>query len=143
MHFCRFFADRRLSTRRSMKGAVHCPFRGALWNNYFEKVLMIKFISNWNDLLKHYIFVDSLLMLNYVQGALRNKLRIAPFIKQFKTTTLVQGTLQKELHIAPFIERFKTTTLVKSSWWILSGPRKIYLSIAFLLNLSLLIVSYI
>ena len=80
-------------------------------------------------------------MEGYVQGALRNELRIARFVEHFKTTTLeslthkfcqnlnnllkhcisnefllmegyVQDALRKELHIA----RFKTTTLRKSYW---------------------------
>ena len=46
------------------------------------------FASVWNNLLKHCISVDFLLLEGYVQGALRNELCIAPFVERFKTATL-------------------------------------------------------
>ena len=107
------------------------------------------FSSTFNKLFKYRISVDFLLMEVYVQGALRNKLHIAPFIEHFKKATLgrsyrwilpvlgtiylniaffsiflliegyVQGALRKELHICPFVERFKIATLGRSCWWLL------------------------
>ena len=46
------------------------------------------FASTWNNLLKHCISADFLLMESYVQCALRKELRIAPFVECFKTATL-------------------------------------------------------
>ena len=40
---------------------------------------------NW---LKHWISVEFLLIENYLQGALRKELRIAPFVERFKKTAL-------------------------------------------------------
>ena len=40
---------------------------------------MMTFASTWNNLLKHCISIDFLLMEGYVQGALQKELHIAPF----------------------------------------------------------------
>ena len=46
------------------------------------------FFSTWNNLLKHWISAEFLLVKGYVQGALRKEMRIAPFVERFKTATL-------------------------------------------------------
>ena len=46
------------------------------------------FASTWHKLLKHCISVEFLLLENFVQGALRKELHIAPFVERFKTATL-------------------------------------------------------
>ena len=48
----------------------------------------MNFVSTSNNLLKHCISNEFLLMEGYVQGALRKELHIAPFVERFKTTTL-------------------------------------------------------
>ena len=68
-------------------------FNKAVSNIYFEKVLMINFISS---LLQHFFFPNFLL------------------IKDFK-----QCAVQKELIINPFVERFPTTAMRKHYWAIL------------------------
>ena len=49
---------------------------------------MINFASTWNNLPKHCISAEFLLMESYDQSALRKKLRIAPFVQRYKTATL-------------------------------------------------------
>ena len=46
------------------------------------------FASTWNNLLKHWISVDFVLVEGYGQGALRQDLRIAPFVEHFKASSL-------------------------------------------------------
>ena len=66
-----------------------CSFRRALQNNYFGKVLLINFVSTTsNNLLKHCISNEFLLMEDFVQGPLRKELHIASLVERFKTTTL-------------------------------------------------------
>ena len=48
----------------------------------------MNFASAWNNLLKHWISVNFFLVEGYGQGALRQDLRIAPFVEHFKTSTL-------------------------------------------------------
>ena len=48
----------------------------------------MNFASTWNKLIRHDISVDFLLMEVYAQGALREELRIAPFMEHFKVATL-------------------------------------------------------
>ena len=48
----------------------------------------MNFASTWNKLLKYCISAKFLLMEGYVQGALREKLHIAPFVERLKTVTL-------------------------------------------------------
>ena len=48
----------------------------------------MNFASTWNKLLKYCISAKFLLMEGYVQGALRGKLHIAPFVERLKTATL-------------------------------------------------------
>ena len=48
----------------------------------------MNFGSTWNNLLKHWISSEFLLMEGYVQGALRNELHIAPPLECFKAATL-------------------------------------------------------
>ena len=45
-------------------------------------------MSTWNNLLKHYISPDFLLIESQVQGALRKALLIATFVELFQTITL-------------------------------------------------------
>ena len=71
-----------------MQGATYCSFGRVFQNSYLEKVLLINFIIDWDNLLKHSIFADSLMIVNYVQGALRKKLHIAPFLEPFQRTNL-------------------------------------------------------
>ena len=47
----------------------------------------MNFASTWNKLLKYCISAKFLLMEGYVQGALREKLHIAPFVERLKTAT--------------------------------------------------------
>ena len=48
----------------------------------------MNFASTWNKLFKLCISVDCLLMEVYVQGTLREELRIGPFMEHFKVATL-------------------------------------------------------
>ena len=75
------FLDRRLDTRRSPKGAAHCSFCRVLYNSYFGEFLLLNFASAWNNLLKHYISVDFLLIEGYVQSALRKGLLTALLVE--------------------------------------------------------------
>ena len=52
------------------------------------EVLLIKVITTWKNLPKHYIFADFLLILSYMQGALRKELLIASFVELFKNANL-------------------------------------------------------
>ena len=63
------------------------PFLERFKKNY-RKVLLINFVRIWHNLLSHCIFAKFWLMEDYVQGALRKELQIAPFLEHFKTTTL-------------------------------------------------------
>ena len=49
---------------------------------------LMNFASTWNNLLKHCISVDFLMMEGYVQGALRKELHVNPFEERFKTVSL-------------------------------------------------------
>ena len=71
-----------------MKGAAPFCFRRALLYSYFEKDLLIYFLSTSNNLLKHYISVEVLLMKAYAQGTVWKELLIAPFLDHFWATTL-------------------------------------------------------
>ena len=51
----------------------------------------MNFVSTWNNLLKHCISAEFLLMEGYVQGALQKKLRIASFIEHFKRATFARS----------------------------------------------------
>ena len=88
---------------------------------------MIIFDSTWNNLPKHWISAEILLMESYVQGALRKELRIAfgqVLLMNFASTWnnllkycssanfllmegYVEGALGKELHTDPFVETLK------------------------------------
>ena len=48
----------------------------------------MNFASNWNNLLKHCIYANALLMKGYGQGALQKELRNDPFVERLKTATL-------------------------------------------------------
>ena len=65
------------------------PSLSALKQLHWES-LKDKFVSTCNNLLKHYISAEFLLMENYVQGVLRKELHIAPFMKHFKAATLAK-----------------------------------------------------
>ena len=49
---------------------------------------MINYISSLRSLLKHFSFADVLQIEDNEHDALRKELVIAPFVKQFKTTSL-------------------------------------------------------
>ena len=48
-----------------------------------------KFLSTWNYSPRNYVFTESLLIVSYVQGALRKELLMAPFVKRFKNSYFV------------------------------------------------------
>ena len=52
------------------------------------EVLLIKVITTWKNLPKHYVYADFLLILSYIQGALRKELLIASFVELFKNANL-------------------------------------------------------
>ena len=70
------FLDGRLRTRGSTKGAAHCYFYRALSKRFFGKSLLIHFVIICNNLLKHIISVEYLLMEDDVQSALQKELFI-------------------------------------------------------------------
>ena len=71
------FLDGRLRARCSTKGAAHCYFYRALSNRFFGKSLLIHFVIICNNLLKHIISVEYLLMEDDVQSAVQKELFIA------------------------------------------------------------------
>ena len=52
--FTNFLSDREMGC--STEGAKYCCFRKAVSNNYFQKVLLVTFISNYANLFQHLIF---------------------------------------------------------------------------------------
>ena len=84
MHFCQSFADKRLYTRCSTKGAARCSFCRAPYNSYFGKVFLRDFANTSNNLRKHWISAEVLLTEGYAQGPLRKGLLIAPFEEPLK-----------------------------------------------------------
>ena len=84
LHFCWIFADEKLFTWRSKKEAACCSFLRVLQHSYFGKVSLITFIDTLNKILKHRIFTDSFLIVNYIQGILRKELLSAPFVEPLK-----------------------------------------------------------
>ena len=92
-NFTNFLIDRVMGC--SIKGASYCGFRKAVSSNYFQKVLLINFISTYANWLENFCFAHFLLIEGYRKYYLR-----------------------KESAIAPFAERFKTAILKKSSKWI-------------------------
>ena len=84
----RILAERRLNTKKNKKEAAHSSFRGALLKKLLWKVCLINFISNRNNLRRHCVFSDSLLILSYAQGALRKELLMARFLELFENATL-------------------------------------------------------
>ena len=62
----------------------------------------MNFGSTLNNLLKHYISVEFLLMEGYVQSALGKELRNNAFVERFKTVTLGSLT-DKSYH---YLEKF-------------------------------------
>ena len=85
-NFINIFSDSVMGC--SMEGASYYCFRKAVSNNFFQKVLLINFISTYSKLLKHFIFACFLLIEGYEQGALRKELIVAPFVERFKAGTL-------------------------------------------------------
>ena len=124
--------------------ASYCFFRKAVSDNFFQKVLLINFISTYANMFQHLIFARFLLIEGYEKCALRKELVIiAPIVEWFKIATLKvllmnsictyrnllnhfiflyllliedyeQGALRKELIFAPFVVRFKTATSKRS-----------------------------
>ena len=149
MHIFWYFADGRLSTRISTKGDAHCSFCRVLRNSYFGKASLINFVSTWNKVLKHCIFVDFfsdrwLSTRHSTKGAVHcsfsrtlskcyfGKALLINFISTWKNSlkhcifadfllivSYIQGFLWKELLIAPFVEHFRMTNLRKFHWRLL------------------------
>ena len=67
----------------------NAPFVELFKNNYFWKNFLINFASTWNNLHKHCISNEFLLVEGYVQGAIRTELHIAPFVERFKTSVFL------------------------------------------------------
>ena len=91
-YFTNFLSDRVMGC--STEGASFCYFRKAVSNNYFQKVFLITFISNYANsfeylliLLIHFCSLDRKLE-GYEKCALRKEPVIAPFVEWFKTATL-------------------------------------------------------
>ena len=55
----------------------------------FGKVFLTNFIITWKYWSRYCVFAESLLIVSYVQGALRKELLMAPFIERFKTVELL------------------------------------------------------
>ena len=72
--FTNFLTDREMGCSRK-----------AVSNNYFQKVLLITFISNYANLLQHFIFAH-LIEDCYEKSALQKESVIPPFAERFKTT---------------------------------------------------------
>ena len=108
-NFTNFVIDRVMGC--STKGTSYYCFRKAVSNSYFQKVLLINFISTYANWLKNFSFVHFLLVEGYRKYYLR-----------------------KESVIAPLVERLKTATLRRSSKWIF------LVLIAICLNLSVLLI---
>ena len=81
--FTNFLINRTM--RCSTKGASHCCFRKAVSNNYFQKFLLINFISTCSNWLKNFSFIHFLLIKGYGKYSLRKESVIAPFVEWFKT----------------------------------------------------------
>ena len=52
-----------------------------------KTICLINFIRTWINLRKDCVFADSLLIVSYVQDALRKELLMIPFIECFETIT--------------------------------------------------------
>ena len=72
---------------RSKKEAVFAPFVERFKKILFEG-LPDKFYQYLEQLAKTLRFADSLLVVGYVEGALRKELLMVPFVERFKTATL-------------------------------------------------------
>ena len=70
------------------KGTAHCHICRALSNISFGKASLINFVSTGKNSLKHCIFAEFLLIVIYVEGFLRKKLFLAPFVEHFRATCL-------------------------------------------------------
>ena len=142
-NFSNFLIDRVMGC--STKSASYCCFRKAVSSNYFQKVLLINFVSTYANWLKNSSFAHFLLIEGYRKYYLRKESFIAPFVERFKTATLTksskwiflvltatclnlfnfadflmiedneQGTLRKDPVIAAFVDQLKTITLRKSN----------------------------
>ena len=72
--------------RCSTKGASHCCFLKAVSNNYFQKFLLINFISTCSNWLNNISFTHFRLIKGFGQYSLRKESVIAPFVDWFKTS---------------------------------------------------------
>ena len=63
------------------EGASYC-FRKAISNKFFQKILLINFISIYDNLLQHFIFARFLLIEDYGKCALRKEMVIGRSLKQ-------------------------------------------------------------
>ena len=87
LHFCLIRSDRNVSTRCFRKGTSHCSFHRALQNSHIGRVSLINFVTTWNNLLRHCISPEFLLIKGDLQGAVRKELNNASYIDLFKTAT--------------------------------------------------------
>ena len=56
-----------------VQGALQKELHSAPFVERFKIVLLINFVSTWNNLLKHCVFNEFWLMEGYLQGALRKE----------------------------------------------------------------------
>ena len=72
----------------STKKASYCYFHKTVSNNYFQKVLLINFVSTYANWLKDFSFTDILLTGGYQKYSLQKESVIFLFIEWFQTATL-------------------------------------------------------
>ena len=63
-------------------------------------------MSTWNNLRMHCVFAESLLIVSYVQDALRKELLMIPFIERFKQLFLESLTDKFYLYLEEFAKAF-------------------------------------
>ena len=85
-NFTNFLIDRVMGC--STKGTSYCCFRKPVSSNYFQKVLLINFISTYANCLTKFRFAHFLLIEGYRKYYLRKESVIASFIERFKIATL-------------------------------------------------------
>ena len=71
----------------STKDTSYCYFPKTVSNNYFQKVLLMNFVSTYVNWLKNFTFANFLLTGGYQKYSLRKESVIALFVERFKTAT--------------------------------------------------------
>ena len=79
-NFTNFLSDIMLGC--STKGASYCCFHKDVSNNFFQKVLLINFISTYANLLQHFIFARVLLIEDNGKCALEKEPVIGHVLRQ-------------------------------------------------------------